>query len=479
MRFKAAEEPRTATRRRPSGTAAVARELERVERIFAAHKWITLSCLASAREYAWEHAREGLAYAAGPEEERLTMAVFAGELLGALASTLAAHPREAARLVQELEAHTGVPGRILAREALRSRELMGLEPADSIALELGLLLIFAPLEGVSLWTLDASSRVACVHEVGEATADSCAPKLARSLLTGAGTEPGPHAELFGLPVKRGDHVLAALVGRAAPRQRNHCRSLMQMALPTLAMAVERDAVLAQNDDTERTLVDAAERRLVRLGFDLHDGPLQDLLLLGEDLRLFNDQLGRVLGGRGQEALLRGRVEDLDARLVALEAALRGISSSSHPTVLLSTPLPTALGNLTDVFTARTGIEPDLTLRGDPSTLTPSQRIALLNIVQEGLNNTREHSDAPNVSIRIAIDETGLRAELVDDGRGFDVESAVVSAARRGRMGLAGAHERARLLGGQCRIDSKPGGPTVITVLLPHWQPLAADSGSGA
>jgi len=33
------------------------------------------------------------------------------------------------------------------------------------------------------------------------------------------------------------------------------------------------------------------------------------------------------------------------------------------------------------------------------------------------------------------------------------------------------HERVRLLGGQCRIDSRPGGPTTVSVALDPWQPL--------
>jgi signal transduction histidine kinase len=30
------------------------------------------------------------------------------------------------------------------------------------------------------------------------------------------------------------------------------------------------------------------------------------------------------------------------------------------------------------------------------------------------------------------------------------------------------HERVRLLGGQTKIDSRPGGPTVISVSMPAW-----------
>jgi len=47
---------------------------------------------------------------------------------------------------------------------------------------------------------------------------------------------------------------------------------------------------------------------------------------------------------------------------------------------------------------------------------------------------------------------------------------LVRAARGGRMGLAGMHERVRLLGGHCRVDSPVGGPTEISLALPPWQP---------
>jgi signal transduction histidine kinase len=30
------------------------------------------------------------------------------------------------------------------------------------------------------------------------------------------------------------------------------------------------------------------------------------------------------------------------------------------------------------------------------------------------------------------------------------------------------HERVRMLGGQTQIDSQPGGPTVVSAVLPRW-----------
>jgi signal transduction histidine kinase len=229
----------------------------------------------------------------------------------------------------------------------------------------------------------------------------------------------------------------------------------------------REDVLAR----ERELLEASERKLARLGFDLHDGPLQDLVLLGQDLHLFGDQLDRVRRiADSERGLLRGRLEDLQAQLEALEASLRLISTSAHASVLSNRPFATAVGDLASVFAARSGIDPRVRLEGDLASISPSQRITLLSVVGEALNNVREHSDASKVEVTIALEPGGVRAQVLDDGQGFDVEAMLVSAARRGRIGLAGIYERVRLLDGACEIDSRPGGPTTVCITLPRWKP---------
>jgi signal transduction histidine kinase len=100
---------------------------------------------------------------------------------------------------------------------------------------------------------------------------------------------------------------------------------------------------------------------------------------------------------------------------------------------------------------------------------------LLNIIHEALTNAREHSDATEVELRVSVNTAGVEAEIVDNGRGFDLEATLIRAARKGRLGLVAMHERVRLLGGQCRIDSRPGGPTVVSIALERWEPLVHDA----
>ena len=58
-------------------------------------------------------------------------------------------------------------------------------------------------------------------------------------------------------------------------------------------------------------------------------------------------------------------------------------------------------------------------------------------------------------------DSRLRIEIRDWGIGFDPEKV-----QENRFGLEGIRERARLLGGKCRIRSKLGSGTSVVVDLP-------------
>jgi signal transduction histidine kinase len=131
-------------------------------------------------------------------------------------------------------------------------------------------------------------------------------------------------------------------------------------------------------------------------------------------------------------------------------------------------LPDVLGQMTDAFAARTGVHPETSVSGDLTPLTDSQQITLLALIREALSNIRKHSRAHTVTVAISSGADGVQIRITDDGRGFDPETMLVQAARAGRLGLVGMHERVRMLGGSTRIDSRPGGPTVIRAALPPW-----------
>jgi signal transduction histidine kinase len=318
-------------------------------------------------------------------------------------------------------------------------------------------------EGALLKAREEAAACLARLETADVGAEQVALLLARALLARAPSELAADA---GRIARLVDRLAAELDTTRAHVARTLLVARDDEDLPQQRFAAE--ALLA--------LLEAADRRLTRLGFDLHDGPLQELLLLGEDMRMFREQLASVLGAREEARLLRGRLEDLEARSVALERGLRQVSAATGASAPTDRPFAEAVLELSEAFTARTEIVPDVRLEGTPTGMSASQRIALLSVVGEALNNIREHGrTVSEVEIAIQLGADGVGALVRDDGCGFDVEAALLDAAQRGRIGLAGIYERVRLLDGECVVDSKPGGPTTVSLKLPRWEQPGAPS----
>jgi signal transduction histidine kinase len=452
-------------------------DLRRLERVFADCEWPERRVFVRARKRARARALEVLEHGGqGAEGNRAALLIAAAELFGAMRAELAASPQDAARLATAFEEVTGLPRLALAREVVRAPELLTLLPAVAIEVQLKMLMAFAPLRDASLWTLDDAEQVSCVGYGGEGGPSRGVRELAKRLLAGESPDAAPRRQLLGLPVGRWQQPLAALVGSSRPGARDVCQAFLGEAVPMLSAILERDALLTANAASERALVQSSERKLTRLGFDLHDGPIQDVAVLAEDLRLFRNQLEILLRSPRHRGVARERLDNLDAQIFALDGELRRISNEVHAaSAFLNRPFAGALRDIIQAFAVRTNVEPKLTLDGETRLISASQQIALLNIIHEALTNVREHSDATEVEVAVSVNAEGVEAQITDNGRGFDLEATLIRAARRGRLGLVAMHERVRLLGGQCRIDSRPGGPTVVSIALERWEPLIAET----
>ena len=155
----------------------------------------------------------------------------------------------------------------------------------------------------------------------------------------------------------------------------------------------------RSDAREPGLAAANERLLVRLGFDLHDGPLQQVYALAQDVRLLREQMVEIVGSEYRKTL-DGRFDDLDSQLAELHQDLRDLAHSLEPRSLLRQPLPQAIEREVAALKRRTGISTSLVVQGSFDTLTASQRIALLRVLQEALSNVRRHSGSREVAVSL-------------------------------------------------------------------------------
>jgi signal transduction histidine kinase len=384
--------------------------------------------------------------------------------------------RLSSRLAKASELPADLVRLVLYVEALREPQLLELPPDQSIEAQLRLLTSFAPVSEASLWSSQLNGRLRCVLHVGDGAPSRRVRSTARDALRNtvpAGSNGG--AFIHALPVLRSGQPLAALVVRARPEERERALVFAEEAALTLPSAIERQALLARSAEDERSLVESGERRLARLGLDLHDGAIQELAAFAGDMALLRRQLSGALATHEHGDILLGRIDDLEARLVELDRELRELARSAESSALIAKPFPELIAEQVEVFSARHEVKTDLAVRGRFDSLTASQRIALLRVVQEALTNVREHSGATHVSVTVFPSRTHVFVEITDNGCGFEVERTLVQAAKGGHLGLVGMSERIRLLGGRFDIQSRRGGPTTISATVPKWRPAPADA----
>lgn len=225
---------------------------------------------------------------------------------------------------------------------------------------------------------------------------------------------------------------------------------------------ELDETAQRLQDSQQTLSDLydqvnamleAERQ--RISRDLHDEPLQKLVLLQRALR--SAAPGPY---RSRDALLR---------LVDTAAGdLREICERLRPPVLDDLGLEAALRWLVDEARRAAPFRIDLQTDGTPDMERPDADIEtnIYRAAQEALNNALRHAQASRVRIRLTRAADAIRLSVRDDGRGFEATSDFAVYAATGHLGLAGLRERFTRLGGRVHVESRPGGPTVLTVEAP-------------
>jgi signal transduction histidine kinase len=409
-----------------------------------------------------------------PDALRIAATTMVADAVVALSVERPPAPQDLADVLEALERLLGHDPELARCEiglrALRDPLLLEPPAAKGLDTALALLVLLGDFASASYWLSEPGTGLRCAAIVGDVSIPTRQMRrVAKELLTRR--ESNSSGVIRAYPVLRFGQPTAALVVRLRSPAPSAAHVLPTEAARVIGAVFAEQESVTRRADEKRALLDSAERRFARFAYDLHDGPIQDVIALVKDVRLFRDQIAQVIDAdNADRARLLGRVDDVDARLIALDNSLRELGREFESPTLLRRPISEVLAAEVSAFRSRSGIRAQLEMKGEVTPLTPSQRIALVRIVQEALSNVRAHSRASSVAIRISMRRGQIRAEIEDDGIGFDVERSLARAARGGRLGLVGMSERVRLLGGVFDIESRTGGPTRIEVILPHWRP---------
>ena len=217
---------------------------------------------------------------------------------------------------------------------------------------------------------------------------------------------------------------ALLAGLAlAGRYRRAYRTQTEQAQALLAetrraqFAAERAAAL-----DERT----------RIAREIHDVLAHALGALGIQLQAAEVMLSERKDVAGALRSLAGARRLVDEGLTETRRAVQALRTDAPP-------LPQALAAL---VADRAGA---LTVGGEPYALGPAAGLALLRVAQEAIANAVKHADGNLATIALEYTDAGVELRIAN---ALPDAAAVEPADSAGGYGLAGMHERLRLIDGE-------------------------------
>ncbi|QIM22818.1 integral membrane sensor signal transduction histidine kinase [Phycicoccus sp. HDW14] len=204
-------------------------------------------------------------------------------------------------------------------------------------------------------------------------------------------------------------------------------------------------------------VDASSDERRRIAATLHDGPVQELAATSFTVSGASASAARS----GDSALAR----DLDAAATAVRASIRSLRTllvDLHPPALSRSGVVAALADLAQSVRAE-----DVVVRLDTDTddelaLTDEAQRLVHRVAQECVRNAAKHAGPADVLVSLHRTGPGVvTLDVVDDGRGFDVEAAMTDP-EPGHLGTQLLAEAASVPGARLRVAAAPGAGT-------HWR----------
>lgn len=198
----------------------------------------------------------------------------------------------------------------------------------------------------------------------------------------------------------------------------------------------------QQQQFTRQLIHHTEEERSRIARDLHDGISQELMLLKHGI------------GAGQA--------DSKEKIDMIITEIRMISRDLHPVMLDKIGLKLSVEHVCNQMMERNllFITTDISYT---NSLNSGHELQLFRMIQEALNNIVKYAGAEAAKVTINENAAFTHTEIIDNGRGFDVNAAFNNGKAFGLLSLT---ERCRSMQGKTEIDSSPAG-TLIKIEIPR------------
>lgn len=222
---------------------------------------------------------------------------------------------------------------------------------------------------------------------------------------------------------------------------------------TAASAIARDITERKRLEKEIVQIGTNERR--RIGHELHDGLGQVLTGIAFKAKALQDRLAATAPAQA------GEFEEIVTLINGAISQTRRLAHGLDPIEIEAAGIVAALGNLASETRHLFDLECDFDCADHELELNDQASLALYRITQEAIRNAHTHGEAQQIRIKLSRISGRLRLNVKDDGKGFTHRSADNSG-----MGLRIMQHRARSIGGEISIASRPGHGTSIECSVP-------------
>ncbi|MBM3155004.1 MAG: GAF domain-containing protein [Chloroflexi bacterium] len=225
----------------------------------------------------------------------------------------------------------------------------------------------------------------------------------------------------------------------------------------LASAAKRYQTLLQHALT------AQEDERKRIARELHDETSQAITSLTLSLQAIIE----LMEMRGTvDSDLMERLKATHVHTVHTGSEIVKLMKELRPTLLDELGMPTAIHRYAKDTLQTRGINISAEFTGTDKRFPPEIEVTLFRVAQGLIGNIMKHAEAKNTSIRLECNADKCALQITDDGKGFDVSKLTrVDPSGRG-AGLFTIKERVKLVGGHCKVNSRPGQGTKVTVNIP-------------
>lgn len=217
----------------------------------------------------------------------------------------------------------------------------------------------------------------------------------------------------------------------------------------------RAAVLKQQEEATKAVIEAEEAERQRIAKDLHDGVGQMMSAAKMNLSAYESNV--LFKNEEEKQSFEKIIELVDESC----KEVRAVSHNMMPNALLKNSLASAIREFIDKLD-HNKLQVHLYTEGLEERLDANVETVLYRVIQECVNNVIKHAEANTLDISVIRETNEITATIEDNGKGFDTSDKETFDG----IGLKNIRTRVEYLKGIVDFDSSPGKGTLVALHVP-------------